>query len=138
MWFHLIIAQAAVPQQLPGMSQFDTTLIGAIVSVVVGIAGLVTWVIRSGVPRVLTAFEKRNDALVAASEKTADAVSKIPEAIKSFEVALLGAEKRLAEEVRGSQDKIVKELHDNRIADLARAVNDRERISQVNPQVPKQ
>ena len=119
-------------QQTTGMSQLEVMLIGAIVTVVTGVAGFLTWIVKSAAPRVIAAFEKRNDALVQASEKTADAVTKIPEAIKSFEGALLGAEKRLAEEIHESQTAIVKELHDSRIAELARAVQD-QRNSQTSP-----
>lgn len=123
---HLLLAQAqqVVPVPHSGMSQLEMMLIGAIVTAVTGVAGLITWIVKSAAPRVIAAFEKRNDALVSASEKTADAVSKIPEAIKSFEVALIGAEKRLVEEINESQEKIVKELHDNRISELSRLVHD--------------
>lgn len=107
---------------LAGMSDFETLLIGGVVTMALGVSGLVTWVIKSLLPRVLEAFEKRNEALISASEKTADAVGRIPEAIKAFELALLGAEKRLTERMDDVHDKIVGELHDKRISDLADAV----------------
>lgn len=111
--------------QTTSMTQFDTILLSAVGAIVTGLVGLVTWVVKGAGPRIMAALEKRNDALVSASEKTAEAVSKIPEAIKSFEVALLGAEKRLVEEIHESKEKIVGELHDNRLSELTSAVREK-------------
>ncbi len=122
--FLLFAAQQAVQNGSSGFSALEVSLMGAIAAVVLGVSGFITWLVKSAAPRIMAGFEKRNDALIAASEKTADAVGKIPEAIKSFEIGLLGAEKRLVEKIDESQDKIVVELRDSRISELARAVRE--------------
>lgn len=109
---------------IAGLTDFDSYLVGGLVSVVCAVGGLITWTVKGLLPKVLTAFEKRNDALILASEKTSDAVSKIPEAIKAFEIALLGMEKRIEERIESTHDKVLEELRDKRVSDLAHAVRE--------------
>jgi hypothetical protein len=107
---------------IAGLSDFDSLLVYAIGTALVGAGGLITWAVKGVFPRLIAGFEKRNDALISATEKTAEAVGQIPVAFKSFELALLGAETRLATRIEGSQDKVIEEITDKRLSDLTAAV----------------
>jgi len=107
-----------------GLSDFESLLVTGLVTVVAGVGGLITWVVKSLVPKLLNGFEDRNKALIEASQKTADAVAKIPEAIKSFELAILGVENRVAAKIEAAKDSIVDEVRDRRISNLEKIVTE--------------
>jgi len=90
------------------------------IAAVVALIGAIVWGFKIVVPRWIAAYEKTNDAKiehqkqymessVKAQNLTAEAVSKIPEAIKSFELVHLGSEKRITERIDAAEDRAIKE-----------------------------
>lgn len=119
-----------------GLTTLEGMLIAGIVSVVGSIGATILWIIRSAIPQILAALATREDRLIAIFEKMAAEFPKISAAIESFKVDHVGSEKRLIEEIHESREMVVKELHDSRISELTRAVQDRTSVSpssQVGP-----
>lgn len=100
------------------MTPFEITILTSIGSVLLGIGGFIRWLVKTFLPRIIDSWQKRNEALINATNKTTSVIEKIPEigaavkeipgAIKSFEIALCGVEKRFVEKVEEGDDKIVK------------------------------
>jgi hypothetical protein len=71
-----------------GFSPLETWLLTIIIGGCGGLVGLITWAVKSVLPRVLATLEERTKALV-------DAVEKIPEAIDRFDRSLSASESRI-------------------------------------------
>lgn len=104
------------------LTSFDQTLIYAIGAALVGAGGLVTYVIKAIVPRMLASNDRREAASVGAMEKMSEAVVQIPLAIKSIETGMYALETRVAAYIETSKDAVLDALEDKRLSELTAIV----------------
>ncbi|MGK3961312.1 hypothetical protein WMF01_12095 [Sorangium sp. So ce1667] len=75
-----------------GLSPLETWLLSILGTGVVGLITLLTWVVKSVLPKVIETAEQRTQVLI-------EAFKQIPEAIDRFEKGLAGVEMRLTAKI---------------------------------------
>lgn len=95
----------------------------ALGSCILSIGGLIAWVIKTVVPRVLDGFEKKNQSLTFFIEKTSLAVEKISESIASIEKSILGVEQRVIIKVDEIKDEVIEEIRNDKLEKLAEKID---------------
>ncbi|KYG11400.1 hypothetical protein BE21_57460 [Sorangium cellulosum] len=81
-----------MPPVPDGFSPLESWLLGILGTGVAGLIALLTWVVKSFLPKVLETAEQRTQVLI-------DAFKQIPEAIDRFEKGLAGVEARLTAKI---------------------------------------
>ncbi|KYF87774.1 hypothetical protein BE20_24835 [Sorangium cellulosum] len=83
------------------MSPLEELLVGALCTGLTGLTGLIVWVVKSVVPKILTTLEDRTKALVLAVEKIPEALDKFEERLAVSEAKILAKiEEKRFEELR--------------------------------------
>ncbi|WP_437489500.1 hypothetical protein WME75_10830 [Sorangium sp. So ce1014] len=82
------------------MSPLEEVLVGALCTGLTGLTGLIVWVVKSVVPKILSTLDERTKALVTAVER-------IPQALDKFE-----------ERLAASETKILAKIEERRFDDL--------------------
>lgn len=86
-----------------GVTTMEMVLISAIGTGLLGIGSLITWVIKSLVPKVLALMEERNRTLV-------EAVDRMGRAVDDFEKSLDQHGDRIVGEIKTHGDKVLSEV----------------------------
>lgn len=108
------------------LSSLEQLLVGAIGTGILGIGSLVTWAVKSVVPKILGMLEERNKTLV-------EAVQRVGKAIDDFDTTLRTETSKIVSEINQARDKVIDTIDDKRIESLAQEVR---RISKPDDTAP--
>lgn len=106
---HLLLQAAQAAQTVPEPIT-ASTLLYAIAAALVAIGGLLAWIIKTMVPKVLDTLEKRTDALTRAVEVLPELVREIRNDIRSS--------------VESAKDQIIEAVRNDKIENLAAQIKE--------------
>lgn len=112
------------------MTPFETILIGAIGTAILGLAGFITWIVKYLLPKVVEAWEKKDERFNVAVEKISTAVDKLPEILGSMNHDIRNSNS-LGLENKTEIIKLREDLFDKRIENLQNQIdkNSNSRVS---------
>lgn len=93
------------------LSSLEQLLVGAIGTGILGIGSLITWAVKSVVPKILGMLEERNKTLV-------EAVQRVGKAIDDFDNTLKAETSKIITEVANARDKVIETIDDRRLEEL--------------------
>lgn len=100
---------------IEGLSQFESIMVYAIGTAIVGAAGVLTWIVKSALPRVVAFFGAHLTELTSA-------VAKMPAAVASVVAEVREAEVRTAARIEVAKDAVIEEISDKRMSELTAIV----------------
>lgn len=99
------------------MTPFETILVGAIGTAILGIATFITWIVKYLLPKMVEAWEKKDERFNAAVEKISEAVSKFPVILESMGQKI-ELSNQLGNENKVEIKKLREDIFDKRFQDL--------------------
>lgn len=104
------------------MTPFETILVGAIGTAILGIAGFITWLVKYLLPKFVEAWEKKDERFNTAVEKISLAVEKFPVILESLGQKV-DQSNQLGLENKTSLNKLREDIFDKRIENLQNQID---------------
>lgn len=116
------VSEVAQIAQATDLSTLEKVLLMVFASGVIGVGGLITWCVKSLVPRILGLMEERNKTLVTAVEKMSGAIDDFDRSLDQHGDRIVGEVKitgdKVVGEVRTIGDRVSSKIDDRRYEEL--------------------
>lgn len=91
----------------------------AVGAAILAIGGLIAWIIKLIVPKMLDAFDKRTDALTKVVDSVPAAIDKIPVAIDKVSVLITEVRTDIKTTISGVEDRVISAIQDQKLKDIS-------------------